>query len=141
MMGFKCWLVYRLIDVKKNKGPKYYEWGKCTISHTLLTFENVSGGMLCWFEVYHDFFILQYNSLTSSFIRCFNLQLFQNIPKLVLQSVFFKDFIAIRCVVFPIYHKAKHKLCHMLIIFWIQWKASVLICDNGVQMEWFYKNA
>lgn len=27
MMGYKCWLVYKLIDVKKNKGPKYYEWG------------------------------------------------------------------------------------------------------------------
>jgi hypothetical protein len=39
--------LHRLIDVKKNKGLKYYEWGKCTISHTLLTFENVLGGMPC----------------------------------------------------------------------------------------------
>jgi hypothetical protein len=83
---------------------------------------------------------MQHNSFIPFIIGYPSFQLFQIIPKLVFENVLLERNVEISCVIICIYcypHKARYKLCHLFLVFWVFWKVPMTTCVHGAQMERF----
>ncbi len=92
----------------------YYKLGKCFVIHILPSFENFTSGMpIHGLQLCHGLFILKNIFLNPIIIGSHGFQLFQNVLKLVLQSVLLENTFKTSCLVVSIYlfpHKVRYKL-------------------------------
>lgn len=83
---------------------------------------------------------MQHNSFIPFIIGCPSFQLFQIIPKLVFQNVLLERIFELSWLIICIHcysHKARYKLCHLFLVFWVFWKVPMRTCVHGAQMEQF----